>query len=63
MTPEVIQSRIALLQNVKSTMQDERMQGMVDRTIQNLNNKLNPQAAGATDANNTGRRRTRGGGN
>lgn len=60
MTPEVIQSRIALLQSIKSSTQDERMQGMMDRTIQNLNNKLNPQAATTTDANNAGRRRNRG---
>ena len=60
LTPEVIQSRINLLQNVKSTMQDERMQGMVDRTLQNLNNKLNPQAATTTPTD-TGRRRNRGG--
>lgn len=53
LTPEVINSRIALLQSTKTQIQDERMQGMIDRTIQNLNNKLNPNAP-QTD---TGRQR------
>jgi hypothetical protein len=52
LTPEVIQSRIQLVQSLK--FEDERMQGMVQRTIQSLQNKANPQAAGD---NNDNRRR------
>jgi len=52
LTPEVIQSRIQLVQSLK--FEDERMQGMVQRTIQSLQNKANPQAGGD---NNDNRRR------
>jgi len=52
LSPEVIQSRIQLVQSLQ--FEDERMQAMVQRTVQSLQNKANPQAAGD---NNDNRRR------
>ncbi len=53
LTPEVIQSRIQLVQSLK--FEDERMQRMVENTVQGLQRKANPAAAGD---NNDNRRRT-----
>lgn len=58
LSPEVIQSRIQLVQGLQ--FEDERMQAMVQRTIQSLQNKANPQAAG--DNNNQRRGGFDGGG-
>ncbi len=52
LSPEVIQSRIQLVQSLK--FEDERMQRMVENTIQGLQRKANPQAGGD---NNDNRRR------
>lgn len=52
LSPEVIQSRLQLVQSLQ--FEDERMQGMVQRTVQSLQNKANPQAGGD---NNDNRRR------
>ncbi len=57
LTPQVIQARIPLLQSIKPTLQDERIQAYVDRTIQNLQNKLNPENAVAGGEGRRGERR------
>lgn len=60
LTPQVLQSRIQLVQGLQ--FEDERMQGMVQRTLQNLQNKANPQAAGENNNNNRRRGFDGGGG-
>ena len=57
LSPQVIQARIPLLQSIKPAIQDERVQAFVDRTIQNLQNKLNPENAATGGDGRRGNRR------
>ncbi|HSH94400.1 MAG TPA: hypothetical protein VK968_09665 [Roseimicrobium sp.] len=60
LSEQTIRNRQQLLTSMKTSITDERLIGMVDRTISNLERKLNPDAAPAADQG--GRRnRTRGG--
>ena len=45
LSPQIIQARFSLLQSITPAIQDERVLAFVDRTIQNLQNRLNPDNA------------------
>lgn len=57
MTPEVATARVNLLNSVKSSITDERMQRAADGIVQSLQSKVNPSAAGSSNNNNDNRRR------